>query len=120
MEEDWEFIYGIKSWDDLTSSEANLYTMNDFDVTFNKKEKKYYMGIKTIYQFSNGKQGEKNYIKQIFIKFTKWMISQNYDVDRQSNIWEMFTEGKNINSGFDSIEELYATFECLVNGFINT
>ena len=34
---DYDFIWGVKSYDDLSESECNLYTMNDIDITYNKK-----------------------------------------------------------------------------------
>ena len=32
--DDLEFVWGIKSWDDTTSTEATLYTMNDLDIVY--------------------------------------------------------------------------------------
>ena len=37
--EDYKFIWGIKSADDLTGHSCNLYTMNDIDITYDKKIK---------------------------------------------------------------------------------
>ncbi len=50
-----KFIWGIKSWDDLTGKDSNIYTMNDIDITYNRKEKKYYLGIETAYLFKDKK-----------------------------------------------------------------
>ena len=37
-----KFIWGVKSWDDLTGKDASMWTMNDIDITYDKKEKKIY------------------------------------------------------------------------------
>lgn len=117
-EDTYEFIYGIKSYDDFSlGNEANLYTMNDLDIVYNKKTKKYIIGIETIYSFSNGRKGEQEYIKDLLNKFTEWMQSKGYDTNTYIPIYSAFN--KNINSEFDSIEELYAYFKMLVNGFVS-
>lgn len=118
-EDAYEFIYGIKSWDDLSpGNEADLYTMNDLDIIYNKKTNKYTIGIETIYSFSNGRKGEQEYIKDLLNEFTKWMQLKGYKTDIYIPIYDAFTY-KNINSEFDNIEELYAYFKMLVNGFVS-
>lgn len=92
--------------------------MNDFDIIYDKKEKKFSMSIETIYMFDNGKEGEKEYIKDIFNTFTQWMISKGYDTTKEVRIYDIFTSGNNINTDFDTLEELYANFKCFVNGFV--
>lgn len=116
---DYDFIWGVKSYDDLSESECNLYTMNDIDITYNKNEKKYFMSIETIYSFRDGKDGEKRYIKRLFDGFTKFMIDQGYDINQEIQIYDVFTDGNNINTEYDSIEELYANFKFLANAFVN-
>lgn len=93
--------------------------MNDIDITYNKKDKYYCMGIETIYMFKNGSQGERNYISVMFDKLTSWMISKGYDTTREVGIYEVFTKGNNINTHYESLEDLYANFKFLVNGFVN-
>lgn len=34
-----KFVWGVKSWDDLTGQDVCMYTMNDIDITYNKKSK---------------------------------------------------------------------------------
>lgn len=114
--EDFKFIFGIISFDDLTSDKPNLLTMNDFDVIYDKNKKKYFMGVETIYTFDNGIEGERKYLNAILDEFTKWMKDNNYGIERNV-FYELFTEGYNINTKFDSIEVLYATFKCFVKGF---
>ena len=84
-----------------------------------KNEKKYFMSIETIYSFRDGKDGEKRYIKRLFDGFTKFMIDQGYDINQEIQIYDVFTDGNNINTEYDSIEELYANFKFLANAFVN-
>ena len=117
--EDFKFIFGIISYDDLTSNKPNLLTMNDFDIIYDKNKKKYIMSIETIYVFKNGVDGEQEYLNNILNKFTQWMLENNYNIEKNV-FYEIFTNGNNINTEFDSIEVLYATFNCFVKGYGNT
>ena len=108
-------IFGVVSYDDLTSNHANLYTMNDLDLTYLKDKKKYILGVETIYMFKN-KNGDKVYMKQLLDIFTKWMINNNYEI-KSPCLWEVFTDGWNINTEFETIEDAYAVFKLLVEGY---
>lgn len=48
-DDDTKFIWGVKSWDDLSGADACFYTMNDIDIIYNKKTKEYMLGIETAY-----------------------------------------------------------------------
>lgn len=117
FEDTWEFIWGIKSYDCLTAGEANLHTMNDIDITYDKKQKTYSLSIETGYDFKVGSDGERGYILSLFDEMTKWMLEQGHKIDTHPWISNIFTNGYNINTKFNSIEELYTTFKCLVKGF---
>lgn len=107
---DTKFIWGIKSWDCLSQSVvANLYTMNDLNLIYLKDEDKYTL--------RDGYNGEKQYIKSLLGKFTDWMISQGYNIDQPMALYEIFTEGYNINTHFSSIEDAYNTFKIMAEGF---
>lgn len=113
----WQFIWGIKSSDDvLDAHQANLYTLNDFDICYNKQTNKYIMNIETIYKFDEGIKGEHKYMLNILQKFTQWMKNNNYKTNYAIRIYDVFTEGKNAQSEYDSIEELYAYFKLFVTG----
>lgn len=113
-----KFIWGIKSWDCLSQSEnANLHTMNDLDLIYVKDEDKFILSVETIYLFEDGYSSEKQYIKSLLDKFTDWMISQGYNIDQPMALYEIFTEGHNINTHFNSIEDAYNTFKIMVEGF---
>ena len=118
--EGMKHIWGIKSYDDLTSSkEATLWTMNDFDITYLEDEKKYILSVETIYEFVE-ENGKKQYIERIFSKFTEWMLGNGYHTDYKISMYELFTKGLNINTDFDSIEQAYALFKLLVSAYENS
>jgi hypothetical protein len=116
-----KFIWGLKSYDDLSSYDANLETMNDIDLIYLKDEKKYILSVETVYMFSS-KEAEKKYFKALLDKFTEWMEEQGYDTNSTLNpygdMYEIFTSGININTEFDTIEDAYRTFKLLVNGYL--
>ena len=45
------------------------------------------------------------------------MNESNYDINREFALFKVFTDGININTKFNSIEEAYAVFKMLVNGY---
>ena len=55
-------------------------------------------------------------------KFTKWMKEQGYNTNSTLNpygdMYEIFSDGININTKFDTIEDAYRTFKLLVNGYL--
>ena len=108
-----QFIWGIKSWDDFTSSEPNLHTMNDLDITYNKDTNLYYLGVETIYHFDEGKIGEVKYLNYLLEEFTKYMQENNYDTEYPYDFWvggQIILRGK-------TISELYTQFRIFVEGY---
>lgn len=114
--QDFLFIWGIISYDDLTSNKANLYTMNDLDLIYYKDENKYSLSVETIYLFNN-KSAQYGYMQSLLDEFTKWMNENNYDTTKEFTLFEVFTDGISINTKFNSIEEAYAAFKMMVNGY---
>ena len=116
-----KFIWGLKSYDDLSSCDANLETMNDIDLIYLKDEKKYILGVETAYMF-NSKEAEKEYFKVLLDKFTKWMKEQGYNTNSTLNPYgdmcEIFNGCINVNTHFNTIEDAYRTFKLLVNEYL--
>lgn len=111
-----KFIWGEKSWDDLCDSDACLYTMNDIDLIYLKDEKKYLLSLETIFMFDE--EGHKlSYLKSCLDAFEKFMIENGYNTEVKPHWWDVF--GSGMNTHFDSIEECYAMFKLLVNGYCN-
>lgn len=109
-----KFIWGIKSWDDLSSCDANLYTMNDIEILYDRDTKEYALDIETIYQFKDGKDGEVKYLDGLLNAFTKYMEENNLDMDEPFGFWNCqpnnFWRAK-------SIPELYTSFRLFVEGY---
>ena len=110
-------VWGIKSYDDLSgSSDATLWTMNDFDITYLEDEKKYVLSVETIYEFQNCADKCK-YLTDILKSFTKWMEDNHYNTQWNPDLYDLFERGINIHTHFDSIEEAYGMFRALVSGY---
>ena len=113
-EEVMKFIWGVKAHDDLSNSDANLYTLNDIDLIYLKKENKYVLGVETIYYFDE-EEYKLNYLKNRLDAFTEFMNENGYDINKKPFWMDVFSF--NIDSKFDSIEDCYAMFKMLVNGY---
>lgn len=111
-----KFIWGVKSWDDLCNADACLYTMNDIDLIYLKDENKYILGIETIFNFEK-EEYKIDYLKRCLDSFTKFMVDNGYNTDVKPFWSEVFSYGWNMNMHFDSIEDCYAMFKLLVNGY---
>ena len=111
---DIQFIWGVKSSDDVSSGPANLYTMNDIDITYSKKTHLYSLGVETVYLFMDGKQGEVKYLNELLKKFTQFMIDNNYDINDPYNLR---MDQPHVNMFAESIPELYTQFRIFVEGF---
>lgn len=118
-----KFIFGVKSYDDLTSNEPNLMTMNDLDLIYLKDKNRYVLSVETIYNFKN-KDDEKSYLQTLLDFFTDYMVKNGYYEKEDSSLnpygdmYEIFTGGININTEFETIEDAYRTFKFLVNGYL--
>lgn len=108
-----KFIWGIKSFDDLSNSEVNLYTMNDIDIVYDKENKKYMLGIETAYIFKDH-EAECNYLKACLKAFTKYMNDNGLKIDVP---FMLFMNDTCINMEAESIEDLYTNFKIFVDGF---
>lgn len=112
-----KMIWGVKSWDDLSSAKsANLYTMNDIDLIYLKDENKYILGIETMFMFKE-EEHKLNYLKGCLQAFTEFMKDNGYNTEIKPFWMDIFSYGWNINTHFDNIEDCYAMFKLLVNGY---
>lgn len=109
-----KFIWGIKSWDDLSSCDANFYTMNDIEICYDRDNSEYVLDIETVYQFKDGKDGEVKYLGRLLNVFTKYMEENNLNMDEPFDFWNCqsnnFWRAK-------SIPELYTSFRLFVEGY---
>lgn len=111
---DLKFIWGVKSPDDITSTSANIYTMNDIDVMYSRKSGLYMLSIETAYMFDDGKRGEVAYLCDLLDKFTEFMNKHNYSTNVNYALW---MDVPHINMNAESIPELYTQFRIFVEGY---
>ena len=113
--DDNKFIWGIKSWDDLTGTDACLYTMNDIDITYDKKKKEYMLGVETAYIFASH-VAECDYLRNCLNAFTKYMDDNGLN---KNEPYRLFMSDPCTNITAETIEELYVNFKIFVDGFCN-
>lgn len=110
-----KFIWGVKSHDDFTSTSANIWTVNDLDIVYDRDTEVYLLGLETIYYFENGYKGEIEYLEELLDKFTKFVEENNYILSSDA-IHISYAESSEPWKA-DSIAELYYRFKIFVNGY---
>ena len=113
--DDYKFIWGVKSWDDLTGHDTSMHTMNDIDITYDKKKKVYMLGIETAYLFETY-ESECEYLKDCLKAFTKYMEDNGLN---KNEPYRLFMSNPCTSMTAGSIEELYTNFKIFVNGYCN-
>lgn len=113
--DDMKFIWGVKSWDDLTGKDACMHTMNDIDITYDKKRQQYMLGIETAYVFKSH-AAECDYLINCLSAFTKYMDDNGL---KKNEPYRLFMSNPCTSMTADSIEELYTSFKIFVDGFCN-
>ena len=108
-----KFIWGVTSWDDLSGRDANMYTMNDIDIVYDKKERKYFLGIETAYLFRDY-AAECRYLKKCLDAFTQYMDEHRLNKNEH---FMLFMNNPCTTMEADSIEELYTNFKIFVDGY---
>ena len=110
-----KFIWGIKSWHDLTGKDASMWTMNDIDITYDKKSKEYMLGIETAYMFKSYAE-ECAYLRDCLDAFTKYMDDNGLSKNEPKML---YMSNPCTSMTADTIEELYTNFKIFVDGFCN-
>ena len=105
-----KFVWAVKSWDDLTGKDASMYTMNDIEIDYDRKNKEYILSMETIYGFKTGKTGEIAYLEGLLDAFTKFMIDNNYKMDEPFFFWNASSDLWRA----ESIPLLYTQFRVFV------
>lgn len=108
-----KFVWGVKSFDDLSSAPACMHTLNDIDIIYDRKHKDYYLGIETAYIFTN-KLAEVEYVNKLLAVFTDFMEKNNYDTNQS---YCFFMNNFNMELKAKSIPELYTMFRIVVEGY---
>lgn len=106
-------IWGVTSWGNLLGIDAHLYSMNDIDITYDRDEKKYCLGIETAYLFDDNK-AECNYLRKLLEEFSVYMDSNGLNKDIKLSL---FMGNPRTSTSAKSIEELYVNFKIFVEGY---
>lgn len=112
-DDNYKFIWGIKAYDDLSMLGANLYTMNDIDIVYDKEIQSYILTVETAYDFE-GKEAECDYLRYCLKNFTKYMDDNGLEKNKE---YMLFMSDCCTNVTADTIEELYMNFKIFVDGF---
>ena len=112
---DSEFVWGVKASDDVFSGYADLYTMNDIGITYNRKTKKYSLSVETIYGF-NSKKDRVNYYLSLLGHFKEYMLKNK--LDTSTSIFNSAKMTGYFNFAANSIEDLYSIFRINVLGYV--
>lgn len=111
--DEYKFIWGIKSYDDLSQSDANFFTMNDIYIVYNKKTQQYELDIETAYLFKDY-EAECKYLKGLLSVFTNYMNENSLYTNKN---FGLFMKNPSTSMVADNIEELYTNFKVFVNGY---
>ena len=111
-----KLVFGIKSYDDLCRCGANLYTMNDLEFVYHKETKKYSISIEAIYQWDD-KSGIVKYLQSLLNQFTKYMTDNNLKTNYKISFYDIFYGKIGIECEADTIDECYAKFKFIVDGY---
>lgn len=113
--DDIKFIWGVVSWDDLSGHDANIHTMNDIDIIYDKKSKLYMLGIETAFLFETH-AAECNYLRECLQAFTKYMDDNGLQKNKP---YMLFMSNPSTSMEAETIEDLYTNFKIFVDGFCN-
>lgn len=108
-----KFIWGVKSYGDMSTSEPNMYTMNDIDICYNRDTNQYLLDIETVYWFEDINAECEYYLKLLHM-FTEYMIQNGLSTEPDYCSW---CANLDMTFSADSIEELYTRFQIVVIGF---
>ena len=111
--DDWKFIWGITNCGNLFGHEANMCTMNDIDIIYDKQKKEYILGVETAYTFETYNSAC-SYLRMCLDAFSKYMDDNELDKNKR---YDLFMGNPCTSMVANSIEDLYTNFKIFVNGF---
>ena len=107
------FVWGIKSADNLGDHPACLYTINDIDIRYSRRNKNYVLGIETAYMFDS-KDLEVAYLESLLDNFSRYMGESGLSTDEPYRF--LMSAPQSPFEG-ETIQELYTNFKIFVNGY---
>lgn len=112
-----KLVFATLSGDEMVRQYgATLYTMNDLDIIYDKESKKYSASVEAIYQWDD-EGGTVKYLQSLLSQFTKYMIDNNLDTTYKIVFYDIFYGNITMDCVADTIEECYAKFKFMVEGY---
>lgn len=112
-----KLIFGALSGDEMVRKYgATLYTMNDLDVIYDKESKKYSASVEAIYQWDEI-SGISIYLQSLLNQFTKYMVDNKLDTNYKISFYDIFYGKIAMECEAKTIEECYAKFKFMVDGY---
>ena len=108
---DKKWLLSLKH-DDITKE---LIEKN-FAYRYDKETKKYSVDIEAIYQWDD-KSGIAIYLQSLLNQFTKYMTDNNLKTNYKISFYDIFYGKIGIECEADTIEECYAKFKFIVDGY---
>ena len=108
--DDYMFVWGVYSFD-MPEHKADMNTMNDIEVVYDKNEEEYILCIETGWVFKS-REDECDYLRDCLAAFTKYM--DDHGLDKWTPTLFMSNP---CTTTTNTIEELYVNFKVFVDGF---
>jgi hypothetical protein len=108
------FVWGIKSPDEESEEDADLYTKNDIDIVYNIDTDYFTLGIDTDYFFDSDAD-QKQYAADLLTELKHFMRNTGLDTHVLLSLDEMTSY--NLFSEFEDLETLYAAARMILLGY---
>lgn len=99
---------------DYEQQEDNGSIWCDFEL--NQDEDGYHLSFETMLGWKE-RDGARKWIEYCLEELTRYMDSHGIATDRELNLYQVFTDGINANTCFNSIQDAYAFMKLMVHGF---
>ena len=108
------FVWGIKSPDDTTGEDADIFTKNDIDIVYNIEKDYFTLSIDTDYFFDSDAD-QKQYAADLLTELKHFMRNTGLDTHVLLSLDEM--ANYNLYSDFEDLETLYAAARMILLGY---
>ncbi len=108
------FVWGIKSPDEESEEDADIYTKNDIDIIYNIDTDYFSLGIDTDYFFDSDAD-QKQYAADLLTELKHFMRNTGLDTHVLLSLDEMVNY--NLYSEFEDLETLYAAARMILLGY---
>ena len=108
------FVWGVKSPDDTSGQDADIFTKNDIDIVYNIEKDYFNLSIDTDYFFDSDAD-QKQYAADLLTELKHFMRNTGLDTHVLLSLDEM--ANYNLYSDFEDLETLYAAARMILLGY---